>query len=1065
MPVAVRAYAPPPASKKRRRYRGQRWKPLEPSEYTVVFDCETTSDTAQALRFGAFQVRKGIELYRAGLFQDVDGLSALELEVLRAYCDGNDLELLDRSEFVDDVFYRYVADLGGICVGFNLPFDISRIAIGHVQGRGAHRNAFSFDLSEDPERDRVRVHHRSANSSRIEFVRRGRQRRQTDHPGHFINVKTIARALTGSSHSLASLGDHLETEHRKLDADEHGGPLTPEYVRYGYIDVQVTWECYQDLAARYRSYALTGTPLTQIMSEAGIGKASLREMGIRPWRTVQPDFPDELIGQIMSTYSGGRAEVGLRKEIAEVAYCDFKSMYPSVCALQNLWRYVIAQGIDHEDATDDVRALLDGIELEHLQDPGKWGELVAIVEVRPEADIFPVRCQYGAGEQYGLAQSYLSSSTGETFWFTLADCIASKLRTGRSPDVVCAIRFRPRDPQEGLRPFDIAGNPDCRVNPYTDDFYTRLIELRTETKARGDNAKREGNNTLAGRLEGEQQSLKITANATSYGIFIELNPRELDKVAHTACYGLDGQRFDAQVRRYETPGRHFHPLLATLITGAARLMLTLAQLLAHRHGIDWAFCDTDSLALMRPNVSTRDVFHADIDAVRRWFRELSPYRNASDIFELEDTNYRLKDRKKTSEREPLYCYAISPKRYALFNIDADGSPVIRKGSAHGLGHLMSPFKDADAPTEIPAPIVPARELELARWQYDLWYLILEAALNGTVPDFAALPGFGRPAMASCSVTTPAVLKWFRQHNAPKPYAHQTRPFGFFNTPSVRPFEKPLGKVGQSFHLVAPYQSDANQWLESQYVDIYSGDAFRISTDTYTECLAKVQTYSEHATRYQTHPDAKKHGHDGKPCRQQTVGRLGARHIDAFHVEQIGKEADRLEEVEAGLTHEPGEVYTLYEDAQRDTWRSLVAPVLEAMPMEELLAAGVLKGSALREYEPAGPAPMPLRAQGSRHSPRITLESSWVDESAANRIGNWRYYMRTECSFHMSPPLHGVQCADRSDRRRHRSTAALPASSAPTARGGTKGDTQSPPTDRLSFAARAARGGPIREPSH
>src|SRR5206468_1776402 len=119
---------------------------------------------------------------------------------------------------------------------------------------------------------------------------------------------------------------------------------------------------------------------------------------------------------------------------------------------------------------------------------------------------------------------------------------------------------------------------------YTDDFYTRLIELRTETKARGEAAKREGNTALAGQLDGEQQSLKITANATSYGIFIELNPRELDKLAHTACYGLDGQRFDAQVRRYETPGRHFHPLLATLITGAARLMLTLAELLAQRHG-------------------------------------------------------------------------------------------------------------------------------------------------------------------------------------------------------------------------------------------------------------------------------------------------------------------------------------------------------------------------------------------------------------------------------------------------------------------------------------------------
>jgi hypothetical protein len=46
-----------------------------------------------------------------------------------------------------------------------------------------------------------------------------------------------------------------------------------------------------------------------------IGKASLRQMGIRPWREVQPDVPPELIGIILSTYFGGRSEVRLRKQL------------------------------------------------------------------------------------------------------------------------------------------------------------------------------------------------------------------------------------------------------------------------------------------------------------------------------------------------------------------------------------------------------------------------------------------------------------------------------------------------------------------------------------------------------------------------------------------------------------------------------------------------------------------------------------------------------------------------------------------------------------------------------
>ena len=49
----------------------------------------------------------------------------------------------------------------------------------------------------------------------------------------------------------------------------------------------------------------------------------------------------------------------------------------------------------------------------------------------------------------------------------------------------------------------------------------------------------------------------------------------------------------------------------------------------------------------------------------------------------------------------LYCYAISDKRYALFNLTTDGGVVLRKGSAHGLGHLLAPYSD-----ETPSPVAP-----------------------------------------------------------------------------------------------------------------------------------------------------------------------------------------------------------------------------------------------------------------------------------------------------------------------------------------------------------------------
>ena len=47
-------------------------------------------------------------------------------------------------------------------------------------------------------------------------------------------------------------------------------------------------------------------------SEASIGKAYLRSMGIKPWRQTEHVFTPELIGIIMSSYYGGRTEVRIR---------------------------------------------------------------------------------------------------------------------------------------------------------------------------------------------------------------------------------------------------------------------------------------------------------------------------------------------------------------------------------------------------------------------------------------------------------------------------------------------------------------------------------------------------------------------------------------------------------------------------------------------------------------------------------------------------------------------------------------------------------------------------------
>ena len=130
----------------------------------------------------------------------------------------------------------------------------------------------------------------------------------------------------------------------------------------------------------------------------------------------------------------------------------------------------------------------------------------------------------------------------------------------------------PRDIQGDLHPVDIGGNPEFRVNPTQDDFYCRVIDLRMQIREQ----QKEASGHKAMQLDADQLGLKIVANSTSYGIFVELNPDKLVKRAPATCYGAVDS-FPIMISNLEEPGRYFHALLATLITGTARLMLAIAE--------------------------------------------------------------------------------------------------------------------------------------------------------------------------------------------------------------------------------------------------------------------------------------------------------------------------------------------------------------------------------------------------------------------------------------------------------------------------------------------------------
>ncbi len=714
LPIALRAYAVPTfhtlADPNASKAKPPKSTPAPASEWTLIFDTETTSDAAQSLRFGTYQLRRGAALDEAGIFYDPDGVTPGELATIERYAAAHGLTLRTRTGFVDDVFYARAFELRATIVGFNLPFDISRLAVAHNSARtrrdnetGGMRGGFTFKLSEQKIYPHVQVKHLSRRAAIIRFTEQmkqpdGRGHRNRNLPtrtrrGHFVDAKTLAAALFARSFSLASLSTFLQAANPKLPFDDFAGPVTVDMLRYAVRDTQTTWDCYVALIARFDKLSLTGTIPEKVYSEAGIGKGYLKAMRIAAWRKLQPDVPSKIVGTIMGSYFGGRSEVRIRREVRQIILCDFLSMYPTVCTLMGLWRFVIADGMTWQDTTAATRALLDGTDLDALQSPSAWGSLATLVRVLPEGEIYPVRAAYDGEAQSTIGANRLSSKC--PLWFTLADCIVAKLLSGKTPLIVEALSFMPGPMQSGLQPVDIAGNAEYRVDPRTTDFFKRVIELRQSIKTRMKAATGDERD----RLDTEQNALKICANSTSYGIWIEVNVETRGQRKPTTVVSSTCDPFSFSSDKAETPGAFFHPLLGTLITGAARLMLAIAERLVADRGLEWAFCDTDSMAIAKPDGMTAETFTRQVQSIVDWFAALNPYDFPGSILKIEDENAALA----TGEPEVLYCLAISSKRYALFNLAADATPIMRKVSAHGLGHLLPPYPAADAPAHLPTP--------------------------------------------------------------------------------------------------------------------------------------------------------------------------------------------------------------------------------------------------------------------------------------------------------------------------------------------------------------------------
>ncbi len=878
----------------------------------LVLDTETTTDYTQRLLFGSYRLLDlrgkthpvGACLLEGLLYddelptRDPEGWAILQTYAAERAPDLHEprrtaaLALHSRREFLDKVFWRLGYKARPLIVGFNLPFDLSRLAVRAEDARWSYEGGFSLILwdyldkdgvwQDDPQRPRIDTKSISSKQHLMQFTGRRKPDKEDYDPfvepvgkrekqpfkGHFLDLHTFAFGLCDKNLPLRGACKEFGVAHGKTKAEKHG-KITPEYIDYNRRDVLATSELLVKLLEEHARHPIDLQP-TKVFSPASIAKGYLRAMGISAPLERQDDFPDEVLGYAENAFYGGRAEARVRRVALPVVYTDFASMYPSVNSLMGNADLLRAARIEAVEATEQVKALVEKVTLEQCFDRETWPTLRALVQVRPQGEPFPVRARYDPHGQSAQIGSNLLTSN-EPIWYALPDVVAAKLLGGTTPDVVRAWRLVPTGKLRGLRATKLRGA--VPIDPATDDFFCKVIEERKRAKRDSSLSEME-----RGRLD---KALKVIANAGSYGIFGELNRKEAggSKKVAVDAWNVRGERFRIKVARPELPGEFCFPPLAALLTSAARLMLALLECSVRERGGSYVCCDTDSMTIVAserggpiacpggPQTSAtgepavKALSWDEVGQIVAGFNALNPYDRTAvpDLLKIEDENFI----EGTDTLRQLYAYAISAKRYVLYNLEGD-SLEIRKPLEHGLGYLMNPIDPDDD--------------EDTRWIDAVWQHIVDSDVRGLKPPEP--DWFSLPAISRIGVSSPDILRLFTRRNRGKEYADQVKPFNFMLSSQVAEYGFPLGVDEEHFHLVAPYERHPAKWLDGRWLDRHSLKSYRVTTDDQSsrEGVARIKTFGDVVEGYRFHPEHKSLAPDGELCGKSTVGALGRRPV-------------------------------------------------------------------------------------------------------------------------------------------------------------------------------------------
>jgi hypothetical protein len=635
----------------------------------------------------------------------------------------------------------------------------------------------------------------------------------------------------------------------------------------------------------------------------------------------------QCVGYAMASYFGGRSEVRVRLQAVSVAVVDYTSMYPTIFILQDLQSLIVAKRIKPRIATSDTQALLEEITLEMLYDPAIWPMLNRIALIEPTDDVLPVRMRLAEDEPLRIASAYFTSSSPR--WYTVADLIGAKLLGRRVPQITKAIEFVPNGENPDLRPIDFLGTT---LDP-TQSIMKTVIEERYRARKAG---------ALDPEASRRELALKVLVNSLGYGIFAEINVTAQERpskrsVVQRLKRGSQGVWYsdigpmDGEVPD-ERPGRFFSPVIATLVTGGARLMLAMAEAEVVRRGGTFAFCDTDSLAIVAGKTGPEGIprlSEADVQQIIAAFDRLNPY-DPDIIPHLLKREY--------ADVDGLQCLAVSAKRYVLFTVGKRRRLSIVKASESGIGSMLGRTANET----------------VSRLARRVWRKILidELGFKYRGPQkrrIDRLTQFDESMRHKLPISQPHIwdTKAFRAFNRTKTYDFQVKPFNFLQavTPAI--------EIGKGVRPIAPFERDAVKSRKLKWYDFESGDIVDLDwNQTARAGSAGVATMDEFIEPYARNPESKAAGPDGRPAGPETRGILGRLHLRDGPPVRIGKEVDRLNEDEDyRLDATDPDGFRLKRDEQLITALAKLGgkatPELAALPrVSERRLRDVLKGRAV-----------------------------------------------------------------------------------------------------------------------